>query len=76
MAKKGIHPEMKTVKVIDINGYEFDVVTTIDGPIKVESSHLSHPIYNPDKAVKKVVKGRLEKFLEKQKRMDGAKKGA
>lgn len=71
MAKKDIHPQLHVCKVVDINGYEFDIVTTIPGPLKVETSHLSHPAYNPDKAVKKVVKGRLEKFLEKQKRMEG-----
>lgn len=72
MAKKGIHPVMQVCKVVDINGYEFEIVTSIAWPIKVETSHLSHPTYNPDKAVKKVIKGRLEKFLEKQKRMGNA----
>ena len=76
MAKKGIHPQMHTTKVVDINGFEFEVVTTTSEVIKVETSHLSHPTYNPDKVIKKQIKGRMEKFLEKQKRMDAAKKAA
>ena len=73
IAKKGIHPQLKACKVVDINGYEFEIVSTMEGPLKVETSHLSHPIYNPNMAVKKVVKGRLEQFLEKQKKIDKIK---
>lgn len=76
MAKKGIHPKMHVCQVSDINGFEFEIMSTTEGPIKVESSHLSHPTYNPDKVIEKSIKGRMEKFLEKQKRMDKAKKAA
>lgn len=69
MAKKGIHPQMHVCQVADINGFDFEIMTTIPGPIKVETSHLSHPTYNPDKVIKKATKGRMEKFLEKQKKM-------
>jgi len=31
-------------------------------------------VYNKDKVIKKVIKGRMEKFLEKQKKMDAIKK--
>ena len=74
MAKKGIHPEMKEVTVQDIHGYEFTVYSTTDGPIKVESSHLSHPVYNPDKVQKKVSLGRSQIFAEKMARMQEASK--
>lgn len=76
MPKKDIHPQVHTCKVIDINGYEFEIRSTMEGPLKVETSHMSHPTYNPDKAVKKVVKGRMEKFLEKQKKMEAKKKAS
>ena len=74
MAKKGIHPQLNTCKVVDINGFEFEIVTTMSDTIKVETSHLSHPTYNPDKVIKKATKGRMEKFLEKQKKMAAASK--
>ncbi|MBU0627219.1 50S ribosomal protein L31 [Patescibacteria group bacterium] len=42
--------------------------------MKVETCYQCHPVYNQDKVVKKVVKGRMEKFLEKQKKIDKIKK--
>ncbi len=70
MAKKDQqHPEMKQVQVIDIHGYEFTVWSTTEGPIKVESSHLSHPVYNPDKVQKKVSLGRSQLMAEKMAKM-------
>lgn len=72
MPKKDIHPKRVTRKVIDINGFEFEIVTTGQGDIKVETSHLSHPAYNPDKVIKKIVKGRLEKFYEQEKKISKA----
>lgn len=76
--KKGIQPTYyENVKVVDINGYEFTIGgATVPGPIKVETSALSHPAYNPDKEVKQVSKGRLDKFAEKMKRMEVAKKSS
>ena len=76
MAKKNIHPTLKEVNVVDINGYEFKVFSTIEGPIKVESSHLSHPIYNPNKEQKKVSLGRSQMIAEKMKKMQDAQKKA
>lgn len=70
MAKKDQqHPELKEVQVIDIHGYEFTVWSTIEWPIKVESSHLSHPVYNPDKVQKKVSLGRSQLMAEKMAKM-------
>ncbi len=70
------HPTYyKDVKVVDINGYEFTLGgATVPGPIKVETSFMSHPVYNPDKVIEKVSKGRVEKFQEKLKRMEEMKK--
>lgn len=76
MAKQGIHPTLKEVTVQDIHGYEFTVYSTVDGPIKVESSHLSHPVYNPDKVQKKVSLGRSQIFAEKMARIQKAQQGA
>ena len=73
--KKKKHPTYyKNVKVIDINGYEFEVSATVPGPIRVESSHMSHPAYNPDKKVEKVAKGRVEQYNERMKRMQELQK--
>lgn len=76
MAKKDLHPSIKEVEVIDIHGHEFKIFTTIDGPIRVESSHLSHPAYNPDKAQEKVSVGRSQLIAEKMKRMQEAQQAA
>ncbi len=72
--KKWIHSEYnKDVKVQCICGAEFTVNTTVPWPIKVETCYQCHPIFNKDKVVKKVIKWRMEKFLEKQKKMDEMK---
>ena len=62
------------VQVNCICGASFTVNTTVPGPIKVETCRECHPAYNKDKVVKQVVKGRLERFLEKQKKIDSMKK--
>ncbi len=72
--KKGIHTEYyKDVVVQCICWAEFTVNTTVPWPIKVETCYQCHPVFNKDKVVKKVVKWRMEKFLEKQKKMDSMK---
>lgn len=73
--KKGVHTDYhQDVKVQCICGAEFEINTTVAGPVKVETCYQCHPIFNKDKVIKKVIKGRMEKFLEKQKRMDEMKK--
>ena len=62
------------VEVTCICGAKFTVNTTVPGPIKVETCYQCHPAFNKDKVVKKVVKGRMEKFLEKQKKIDSIAK--
>lgn len=75
--KKGIHAEYhKDVAVQCICWAEFTINTTITGPIRVETCYQCHPVFNKDKVVTKVVKWRMEKFLEKQKKMDAIKKSA
>ncbi len=72
--KKWIHGNyFKDVEVQCICGAKFTVNTTVQGPIKVETCYQCHPAFNKDKVVKKVVKGRMEKFLEKQKKIDAIK---
>lgn len=69
--KKGIHaPYHKEVDVNCICGATFKVNATVAGPIKVETCYQCHPAFNQNKEIKKVIKGRMEQFLEKQKRMD------
>ena len=57
-----------------ICGATFKINTTVPGPLKVETCSQCHPAFNKDKVIKKVVKGRMEKFLEKEKKMAGMKK--
>jgi len=73
--KKDIHGKyFKDVETICICGAKFTINTTVAWPIKVETCYQCHPIYNKDKVIKKVIKGRMEKFLEKQKKIDAIKK--
>ena len=75
--KKGIHGNyFENVEVSCICGATFTVNTTVPGPIKVETCYQCHPAFNKDKVIKKVIKGRMEKFLEKEKRMASLKKAA
>ena len=73
--KKWIHTEyFKDVPVQCICGAEFTVNATVPGPIKVETCNQCHPAFNKDKVVKKVIKWRMEKFLEKQEAIKAAQK--
>ena len=74
MPKSGIHPQYQTDTVVNcICGNEFKIASTQKGPIKVESCPACHPAYNKGLVVKQVSKGRMEKFMEKQKKIDAAK---
>ncbi|MDR2415730.1 MAG: 50S ribosomal protein L31 [Candidatus Peribacteria bacterium] len=66
----------KDVEVACICGATFKVNATVPGPIKVETCYQCHPAFNQNKEVKKVVKGMMEKYLEKQKRIEEAQKKA
>lgn len=67
--KKWIHPDYKQwVEVQCICWNKFTVSGTVAGPIKVETCPECHPVYTGKKETK-VVKGRMEKFLEKQKKI-------
>jgi ribosomal protein L31 len=59
-----------------ICGATFKINATVPGPIKVETCHQCHPAFNKNKEVKKVVKGMMEKYLEKQKRIAELQKKA
>lgn len=73
--KKWIHGEIfNDVAVTCICWATFTINTTIPWPIKVEICNQCHPAFNKDKVIKKVIKWRMDKFLEKQKKMDALKK--
>lgn len=73
--KKGIHGNYyKDVEVICICWEKFTINTTVPGPIKVETCYKCHPTFNKERVVKKVAKGRMEKFNEKMKKMESMKK--
>ena len=75
--KKEIHAKYyKEVTVSCICGATFTINATVPGPIKVETCYLCHPTFNKNKEVKKVVKGRMEQYLEKQKRIEKAQNKA
>lgn len=76
MAKKDIHPQyFKEVKVVCISGHEFSVSAGVEGPIRVESCPKCHSTYTWVKR-KVVEKGRMQKYLEKQRRMEALQKAA
>ncbi len=73
--KKGIHPNYhKDVAVQCICGNSFTIASTMQGPIKVESCPACHPAYNKWLQIKQVSKGRMEKYAEKMKKIEKAKK--
>jgi large subunit ribosomal protein L31 len=75
--KKNIHAKYyNDVVVTCICGASFTVNAAVAGPIKVETCFQCHPAFNKNKEVKKVVKGMMEKYLEKQKRIEEAQKKA
>jgi large subunit ribosomal protein L31 len=73
--KTWIHPQYHTAVAVQcICGNSFTVATTLPGPIKVESCPACHPAYNKGLQVKQVSKGRMEKYAEKMKKIEAAKK--
>lgn len=75
MAKAWIHPEYHTDTTVQcICGNTMTVSAWVAGPVKVENCPKCHPTYT-GKVETKVVRGRMEKFLEKQKRIDQLKTG-
>ena len=71
--KKWIHaPYYQDGEVTCICGASFKINATVPGPIKVETCRYCHPAFNENKEVKKVIKGRMEKFLEKQEAIKAA----
>ncbi len=75
--KKWIHGKyFKDVEVNCICDAKFTINATVPGPLKVETCSKCHPAFNKDKIIKKVIKGRMEKFLEKQKKIDSISKPA
>lgn len=73
--KRGIHGDyFFGVQVECICGHSFTVNDTIPWPIKMETCYHCHPVYNKENAMKKVSKGRMEKFMEKQKRVEKLQK--
>ena len=73
--KKWIHWNYyKDVQVTCICGASFTINAAVPGPIKVETCYQCHPAFNKDKFVKKIVKWRMEKFLERQKKTVKIKK--
>ncbi len=73
--KEGIHSKYyNDVEINCICGAKFTINTTVPGPVRVESCYKCHPAYNKDKVIKRVAKWRMEKFLEKQKKIETMQK--
>jgi len=75
MAKVVQHPETFMTKIICICGETQEIESTVKNDMKVETCPKCHQTYTGKKA-KIVLKGRMEKYLEKQKRMEAMKKAA
>ncbi len=72
--KKGIHPQYNQEVAVECICWNSFTVSSVDKwPIKVESCPACHPTYT-GKEETKVIKWRMEKFLEKQKKIDDIKK--
>lgn len=70
MSNQTIHPEYNTgVNVQCICWNKFTVSSTVQGPIKIESCPKCHPTYTGKKETR-VAKWRIEKFKEKQKKIE------
>lgn len=68
--KKDIHGKyFQWVEVQCVCGNSFKVNAAVTWPIKLESCPACNTIYNKGIAIKTVIKGRMEKFLEKQDRI-------
>ncbi len=73
--KKNIHGNYyQDVEVNCICGASFTVNATVAGPIKVETCHQCHPTFNKDRVITKPIKGMMEKYLERQKKIEAAQK--
>ena len=71
--KKDIHPTYnKDVTVTCICGNTFTVNAAVAGPIKIESCPACHTVYTGKKE-KLVMRGRLEQFEEKRKKIEALK---
>lgn len=67
--KKGIHPNYNSDVIVNcICGNSFTIMSAVTWPIKVETCPKCHPTYTGTTETK-VIKGQIEKFREKQKRM-------
>lgn len=69
MAKKDHPTYYSNVEVHCICGKVHLINSSVQGPIKIETCSACHPIYTGVKETK-VVKGRMEKFNEKMKRIE------
>lgn len=72
--KNWIHPTYnKEVDVICICGNQFKLSAAVEWPIKLETCPACHPTYTW-KIENKVIKGRMEKYLEKKAKIESLKK--
>lgn len=72
--KKWIHPNYnQDVQIVCICWNQFTVNAAVAWPVKVEICPACHPIYTW-KVETKVVKWRMEKFLERKAKMTSLKK--
>lgn len=72
--KKWIHPTYnQEVQVVCICWNQFKLSAAVAWPIKVETCPACHPVYT-GKIETKVIKGRMEKYLEKKAKITSMKK--
>lgn len=73
MPKKWIHPQYTdSIEVSCVCGASYTLSGAATKPIKLETCPQCHPVYTGKKETR-VIKWRMEKFLEKQKKIDQMK---
>ncbi len=72
--KKDLHPKyFKDISVQCICWNEFKINAAVEWPLKLDSCPKCNQTYT-GKLETKVIKGRMEKYLEKQKKIDAVQK--
>ena len=73
--KKGIHPDLQSVKFICSCGKIYEIDSTIsDKEVRMEICSACHPFYTGEERILKT--GAVDKFYARQKKMEELKKKA
>jgi|Transcript_35177 ribosomal protein L31 len=67
MVRHGIHPLMRTMRVVLTNGASFELGTVSNRvkPYKLQKDPLNHPSWNPEISEVDLTAGRVSQFMKK-----------